>query len=373
MLLQRQAGPADMNLFCFSLGGSTDSLYEAVQSCSAAPPVPSRSCSVALLLDDSTELQDPGRLLPTQAPQKQVNKSNKKKRTHITKSASDNEALGTRKIKTRTEPKERTGTHQTRKRRKEKFTSHQGGNAEKSPGTENETSKTGDILGNLYCEPRTLSCVTIESNVSCRQATQSPGECDSYQGRFCGRARVHTDFDPSPYDTDSLKLKIGDIIDIISKPAMGIWTGVLNNKVGNFKFIYVDVLEEEEAPEVRQQKLCKGAPPQSLLELLQSLNLEDYASALLPEGCQTVQDLLNPQKKQLIELNIKDPEHRYRLLAAAEYFNTEGDNRDSKEHTASHNLQEEDSDCPRDSGCFISSECLDSKEETEQLTDSVYS
>lgn len=50
-----------------------------------------------------------------------------------------------------------------------------------------------------------------------------------------------------------------------------------------------------------------------------------------------------------------------------------GDNRDSKEHTASHNLQEEDSDCPRDSGCFISSECLDSKEETEQLTDTLYS
>lgn len=46
---------------------------------------------------------------------------------------------------------------------------------------------------------------------------------------------------------------------------------------------------------------------------------------------------------------------------------------DSKEGTPSHNLQEEDSDCPRDSGCFISSECLDSKEETEQLTDTVYS
>lgn len=55
---------------------------------------------------------------------------------------------------------------------------------------------------------------------------------------------------------------------------MGIWTGMLNNKVGNFKFIYVDVLEEEDAPKVRQQKLCKGPPPQTLLELLQSLNLE---------------------------------------------------------------------------------------------------
>uniref|UniRef100_H3DRC5 SH3 domain-containing protein n=1 Tax=Tetraodon nigroviridis TaxID=99883 RepID=H3DRC5_TETNG len=64
-------------------------------------------------------------------------------------------------------------------------------------------------------------------------------------GGFCGRARVHTDYDPS-YDTESLKLKIGDVISIISRPPMGIWTGLLNNKVGNFKFIYVDVKANKE-------------------------------------------------------------------------------------------------------------------------------
>lgn len=55
------------------------------------------------------------------------------------------------------------------------------------------------------------------------------------------------------------------------------------------------------------------------------------------------------------------------------FVSAAGDNGDSKECTPSHHLQEDDSDCPRDSGCFISSECLDSKEETEQLTDTVYS
>lgn len=29
-----------------------------------------------------------------------------------------------------------------------------------------------------------------------------------YRGPFCGRALVHADFTPSPYDTDSLKLKV---------------------------------------------------------------------------------------------------------------------------------------------------------------------
>lgn len=29
-----------------------------------------------------------------------------------------------------------------------------------------------------------------------------------YTGQFCGRAKVHTDFVPSPYDAESLKLKV---------------------------------------------------------------------------------------------------------------------------------------------------------------------
>lgn len=72
--------------------------------------------------------------------------------------------------------------------------------------------------------------------------------------------------------------QVGDIINIIVKPPMGIWTGLLNGKVGNFKFIYVDVLvedkEEEEAPKIRQQKLCKRPRPKTLLELLERLHLE---------------------------------------------------------------------------------------------------
>lgn len=73
--------------------------------------------------------------------------------------------------------------------------------------------------------------------------------------------------------------QVGDIIHIICKPPMGIWTGMLNNKVGTFKFIYVQVLEEkkeeeQEAPKIRQQKLCKRPRPKTLLELLERLQLE---------------------------------------------------------------------------------------------------
>ncbi|XP_044057729.1 SAM domain-containing protein SAMSN-1a isoform X2 [Siniperca chuatsi] len=249
---------------------------------------------------------------------------------------------------------------------------------ESVPPAEKNSAKTSNSLESLYSGQSSSSSggVTSESNGSGQRDSLRLEEDGSYQGQFSGRARVHTDFVPSPYDTDSLKLKVGDIINIISKPPMGIWTGMLNNKVGNFKFIYVDVLvekdEEEEVPKIRQQKLCKRPRPKTLLELLERLNLEEYASALLLNGYQTVEDLLHLQEKHLIELNVKDPEHRRRLLTAADYRYTEGDDvREAEELRSSHSLLEEDSDCPRDSGCFIPSECSDSKEDAEQLTDAV--
>ncbi|XP_053729463.1 SAM domain-containing protein SAMSN-1a isoform X1 [Synchiropus splendidus] len=242
------------------------------------------------------------------------------------------------------------------------------GDAEAETSAEKSSAKTS--LESLHSGQSSSSGVASEPN-GC-----GPKEEDgSYQGPFCGRARVHTDFVPSPYDTDSLKLKVGDIISIISKPPMGIWTGKLNNKVGNFKFIYVDVLlekAEEDAPKIRQQKICKRPRPKTLLELLERLNLKEYASALLLNGYQTVEDLAHLQEKHLIELNVKDPEHRRQLLAAAGCHYAEGEDVPGVEESKSApGLQEEDSDCPRDSGCFIPSECSDRQEDAEPLAEAL--
>lgn len=58
---------------------------------------------------------------------------------------------------------------------------------------------------------------------------------------------------------------------------MGTWMGLLNNKVGTFKFIYVDVLnEEEEKPKRPARRRRKGRPPQpkSVEDLLDRINLK---------------------------------------------------------------------------------------------------
>ncbi len=67
---------------------------------------------------------------------------------------------------------------------------------------------------------------------------------------------------------------MGDVIDIIAKPHMGIWTGVLNGKMGNFKFIYVDVLTEEAPNAYDETQTYRARQKSTVQEVLKRLSLE---------------------------------------------------------------------------------------------------
>ncbi|KAM6117279.1 SAM and SH3 domain-containing protein 3 [Pterocles gutturalis] len=194
----------------------------------------------------------------------------------------------------------------------------------------------------------------------------------AYTGPFCGRARVHTDFTPSPYDRDSLKLRKGDIIGIIEKPPVGTWTGLLNNRVGSFKFIYVDVLPEEPAPTRRSRGPTKSKrlKPKTLHELLERINLQEHTSTLLLNGYQTLEDFKELRETHLNELNITDPQHRAKLLTAAELlldYDTASEPEEGDGSEAQPSPSEPKGDIPRDSGCFEGSETLDSSRDEAEL------
>ncbi|ELW62268.1 SAM domain-containing protein SAMSN-1 [Tupaia chinensis] len=186
--------------------------------------------------------------------------------------------------------------------------------------TEKVSLKASDSMDSLYSGQSSSSGITSCSDGTNNRDSFRLDDDSPYSGPFCGRARVHTDFTPSPYDTDSLKIKKGDIIDIISKTPMGMWTGVLNNKVGNFKFIYVDVISEEEAApkKVKACRRSRGEKPKTLQEFLEMIHLQEYTSTLLLNGYETLEDLKDIKESHLIELNIENSEDRMRLLSAAE-------------------------------------------------------
>ncbi|TSQ81032.1 SAM and SH3 domain-containing protein 3 [Bagarius yarrelli] len=239
---------------------------------------------------------------------------------------------------------------------------------------------TPDLSGNRMSVCSNSSEDTIHSSL-CRQLSgcgdrqsldsgfsQRDGMDSNYSGPFCGRARVHTDFTPSPYDIESLKLKKGDMIQIIEKPPVGTWTGKLNNKVGSFKFIYVTVLPDEDTPPRRKRCYSHGrgnkSKPKSLEEVLDKIGLKDLESLLSMHGFQSLEDFSGLKESHLNELNITDPEQRTKILTAAELLHeSEGESDDDDEEKKP---AEEKVDMPRDSGCYESTENLaNGREETE--------
>ncbi|XP_044230205.1 SAM and SH3 domain-containing protein 1 isoform X2 [Thunnus albacares] len=213
---------------------------------------------------------------------------------------------------------------------------------------------------------------TTDSSNSNRESVKSEdGEEDElpYRGPFCGRALVHTDFTPSPYDTDSLKLKSGDVIDIISKPPMGTWMGMLKGKVGTFKFIYVDVLNEEEVKpkKTRRRRKARQPKPTSVEELLDRINLKEHLPTFLFNGYEDLDTFKLLEEEDLDELNIRDPQHRAVLLTAVELLQEYDGSSDPERSSQSGGSQEKllldrrglMGDSPRDSGCYESNENLE--------------
>ncbi|XP_069091288.1 SAM and SH3 domain-containing protein 1 isoform X3 [Pleurodeles waltl] len=223
-------------------------------------------------------------------------------------------------------------------------------------------SLRSSLSGQSSMSGQTVS--TTDSSASNRESVKSEDGDDEeppYRGPFCGRARVHTDFVPSPYDTDSLKLKKGDIIDIISKPPMGTWMGLLNNKVGTFKFIYVDVLNEvEEKPKRPTRRRRKGRPPKplSVEDLLERINLKEHMPTFLFNGYEDLDTFKLLEEEDLDELNIQDPQHRAVLLTAVELLQEYDSNSDQtgSQEKLLQDGQGSSGRSPRDSGCYESSD-----------------
>ncbi|XP_061817689.1 SAM domain-containing protein SAMSN-1b isoform X1 [Nerophis lumbriciformis] len=219
-------------------------------------------------------------------------------------------------------------------------------------------------LESVYSRQSSSSGVTSWSDCSSNRDSLRLEDDVLSTRQFCGRARVHTEFVPSPYDTESLKLQVGDVIDIIHKPAMGIWTGMLNNNIGNFKFIYVDLTETGPSETLGdgRNRISRQQCRSTINEVLKHFSLEEYSMSLQQNGYQTVDDLMRLREHHLPKLKVSDPEHRRCLLAAEDSlkqlcYDCHLEKESSEEaETPSEHMKGDMKTCPRDSGCHMSSD-----------------
>ena len=121
-------------------------------------------------------------------------------------------------------------------------------------------------------------------------------------------ARATVDVTPSPYDTEALSLRVGDMIGVISQHPSGIWTGECEGKIGRFKFINVELVESKKV--VLEDKKVFS----SLTELLDELNLGHLKSKLELNGYERAESLETILRPDLEYLGISDLGEQDRVL-----------------------------------------------------------
>ncbi|XP_031846211.1 uncharacterized protein LOC116432885 isoform X2 [Nomia melanderi] len=188
------------------------------------------------------------------------------------------------------------------------------------------------------------------------------------------RARALVDYTPSPYDKEALKFKKGDIIDVVQMNKSGLWKGILHNRIGHFKFINVEILNDRVPRRGEPDGRGKWGQryrqkPGSVQELLQRMNLQEHIPVFVLNGYEDLELFREIEPADLDYLRIHQPEHRAKILTAVQLLHdlqsgSEGDLASSSEgdevsrlvltsgQTSGHCSPFNRRQFPRDSGCY---------------------
>ena len=154
-------------------------------------------------------------------------------------------------------------------------------------------------------------------------------------------ARAIVNSTPSPYDTDGLPLRVGDLIGVISRHPSGMWVGECEGRVGRFKFINVEMVETK-------SDTCQSLPDQenisSMSDLLDKLGLSHLTSKLELNGFDQLETLETVTRKDLEFLAITNREEQEKLIEAGAILRTCP-------------VQKENAQERLDSGCYDCTNC----------------
>ncbi|XP_039970930.1 uncharacterized protein LOC120782628 [Bactrocera tryoni] len=219
------------------------------------------------------------------------------------------------------------------------------------------------------------------------------------------KAKALVDSMPNPYDKDALKFKKGDIIDVLSMNASGIWKGRCHGRIGHFKFINVEVLPEQRLKSSNSKILCAGGlgmggvggvvgmgggasmrhvssnGPSSVEDLLFRIGLKEYTSVFVLNGYEDLELFKELEPADLDYLGIVNQEHRAKLLTAVQLLHdiecSDGDiagSSSENDETRLNNINKKHGASPfgrrhfpRDSGCYEGSPVPTSQTPTQNI------
>ena len=154
--------------------------------------------------------------------------------------------------------------------------------------------------------------------VTPRIKTVEAEEAEQFSGPFIGQAIAVTDFTPNPYDREALRLRRGDIIDVIETNPNGTWRGHCRGRVGNFKFLNVETITNGRMRlnSIQGEPQCRQTKTRSVHQLLASINMTQYLSVLTLNGYDNLDSLYKLDKATLDYFGIVNPVQQSQLLGA---------------------------------------------------------
>ncbi|XP_044586528.1 uncharacterized protein LOC123266355 isoform X2 [Cotesia glomerata] len=187
----------------------------------------------------------------------------------------------------------------------------------------------------------TQALVRADSNHSSISCDDRDAVSPTPIGPILCRARAIVDYTPSPYDKDALNFKKGDVINVVQMNKSGLWKGITHNRIGFFKFINVEILNERVprcSGELEKTKWNRKSrhKPRSVQELLQRMNLQEHIPVFVLNGYEDLELFRELEPADLDYLRIHQPEHRAKILTAVQLLHdlqseSEGDLASSSE------------------------------------------
>ncbi|XP_011136945.2 uncharacterized protein LOC105181690 isoform X3 [Harpegnathos saltator] len=174
-------------------------------------------------------------------------------------------------------------------------------------------------------------------------------------------------------DYASSDVQKGEVIDVVQMNKSGLWKGVVHNRIGHFKFINVEILNDRVPrrgePERGKWGQRYRQKPGSVQELLQRMNLQEHIPVFVLNGYEDLELFRELEAADLDYLRIHQPEHRAKILTAVQLLHdlqsgSEGDLASSSEgdevsrlvltsgQTSGHCSPFNRRQFPRDSGCY---------------------
>ena len=141
-----------------------------------------------------------------------------------------------------------------------------------------------------------------------------------WSGPVLGLARARVSCVPSPYDTDALAFSAGEIIEVLQMSPSGWWRGRCAARVGQFKFINVEMLRSRRRRS-RSRSLRrivrKTRPPANIVEVVTLLGMKQYLPIFVLNGYEDLTLFKDLDDEELDYLGITDERQREKLIELA--------------------------------------------------------